>query len=103
MRIPCQVSLIYLCTVKEQYSVLSAKIQWFFSTFTPFCHILIKKTMKKTFEIKSKKMLNSLIRDGKFYAKNESNRILNFSEKDPLASCWGIMLDKQPENSIVLQ
>ena len=48
-------------------------------------------------------MLNSLIRDGKFYAKNESNRILNFSEKDPWASCYGIMLDKQPENSIVLQ
>lgn len=59
--------------------------------------------MKKTFEIKSKKMLNSLIRDGKFYAKNESNRLLNFSDKDPWASCYGIMLDKQPENNIVLQ
>jgi hypothetical protein len=59
--------------------------------------------MKKTFEIKPKKMLNSLIRDGKFYAKSESNRILNFSDKDPWASCYGIILDKQPENSIVLQ
>ncbi|MFN8344911.1 MAG: hypothetical protein U0X91_07905 [Spirosomataceae bacterium] len=59
--------------------------------------------MKKTFEIKSKKMLNSLIREGKFYAKNESNRILNFSEADPMASCWAVSVDKQPENQIVLQ
>jgi hypothetical protein len=59
--------------------------------------------MKKTFEIKPKKMLNSLIRDGKFYAKNESNRILNFSEADPMASCWAISLNKQPDTQIVLQ
>lgn len=59
--------------------------------------------MKKTFEIKPKKMLNSLIRGGKFYAKNESNRILNFGDSDPLASCWTITLNNQPENKIVLQ
>ncbi len=59
--------------------------------------------MKKTFEIKSKKMLNSLIRDGKFYAKNESNRILNFSDKDPLASCWTILTKSHSANEIVLQ
>jgi hypothetical protein len=59
--------------------------------------------MKKTFEIKPKKMLNSLIRDGKFYAKNESNRILNFAEADPLASCWAISLNNHSENKIILQ
>jgi hypothetical protein len=58
--------------------------------------------MKKTFEIKPKKMLNSLIRDGKFYAKNESNRILNLGDSDPLASCFSISLNGLPENKIVL-
>jgi hypothetical protein len=59
--------------------------------------------MKKSFEIKPKKTLTTLIQEGKFYAQNESNRILNFAEKDPWASCFAILVDNQPENKIVLQ
>jgi hypothetical protein len=59
--------------------------------------------MKKAFEIQPKKMLNSLIVDGKFYAKNESKRILNFGEKDPWASCFGISLETQSEKNLVVR
>lgn len=59
--------------------------------------------MKKSFEIKPMKTVNTFIQEGKFYAKNESNRVLNFAKSDPLASCFNIILDNQPENKIVLQ
>jgi hypothetical protein len=59
--------------------------------------------MKKSFEIKPMKTVNTLIQEGKFYAKNESNRALNFAKADPLASCWAILNDNQSENKVVLQ
>ncbi|WP_428655551.1 hypothetical protein [Runella sp.] len=58
--------------------------------------------MKNLFSIQPKKALNSFIKEGKFYAKNESSRILNFGEKDPMASCYGISMEKQAEKSLAL-
>ncbi len=58
--------------------------------------------MKNTFNIQPKKALNSLIKDGKFYAKNEFSRVLNFADKDPMASCYGITIEKQAEKSLAL-
>ncbi|MDF7820549.1 hypothetical protein P1X15_23195 [Runella sp. MFBS21] len=59
--------------------------------------------MKSSFEIKAKKSLDTLIRDGKFYAKNEFSKVLNFGDKDPYASCWGITINSQAEKNLVVQ
>lgn len=59
--------------------------------------------MKKSFEIKPMKTVNTFIQEGKFYAKNESSRVLNLAKSDPFTSCFSIILDNQPENKIVLQ
>jgi hypothetical protein len=58
--------------------------------------------MKNSFTIQPKKALNSFIKEGKFFAKNESGRILNFGDKDPMASCYGIAIEKQAEKSLAL-
>lgn len=59
--------------------------------------------MKKSFEIKGKKELNSFIRAGKFYAKNESTKLLNLGESDPFASCYKIVINNEVENKLILQ
>ncbi|MCA0228952.1 MAG: hypothetical protein LCH91_00720 [Bacteroidetes bacterium] len=59
--------------------------------------------MKKSFEIKAKKELNSFIRAGKFYAKNETAKVLNLGEADPLASCYKIVVNNDVESKLVLQ
>ena len=59
--------------------------------------------MKKTFAIKPKQTLTSLIRGGKFYAKNETNQLLNFSEKDPYASCFGFSIGNEAEKNLIIQ
>jgi len=58
--------------------------------------------MKKSFAIKGKKELNSFIRAGKFYAKNESTKLLNLGESDPLVSCYKIVVNNEIENKLVL-